>query len=143
MPNQQPTHAELQRLYDTPENRKAVACAMVDGIPCEYLYGNVWVEWKGRPTYNAYLNSEFLYRIKPTPELVPWEAQDVPPVCWLRLKADTGTGPCWIITGIYRGGICVQNTKLILYNELENNYIWSESPSPTSLQRPCGKEQGT
>jgi hypothetical protein len=55
--------------------------AFVDGKEVESMYDGKWASIT-KPRWNW---DDTLYRIKPTPVLRPWTADEVPLDCWLRI----------------------------------------------------------
>jgi hypothetical protein len=59
-----------------------------------------WVDIDYRPEWSDYPKN---YRIKPEPKLVPLEAEDIPPVCWVRFE--NGTDSSWLVHTVWDEGV--------------------------------------
>jgi hypothetical protein len=107
--------------------------AFVEGKTIQYLpdnYGiDTWTDCDGMPMWAPQSN----YRIKPTPSLVPWTQEDVPPVCWLTHN----NREYYAVTAIYNASVSSHSHGNISYPTLLLE--WKHS---TDLRtwKPCGRE---
>jgi len=72
------------------------------------------------------------YRIRPEPELVPLEAYDIPPVCWLRIPDVDGD---ILVTAVYKDCVFAGHGRSQPYSEMMN---WECSPDRINW-KPCSK----
>lgn len=71
--------------------------AFVDGKEVELRYNGKWAS-NDSPSWNW---SGCIYRIKPTPVLRSWTADEVPLGAWMRVKDSPHTGRRILICGTY------------------------------------------
>lgn len=98
--------------------------------------GNTPGDWRKLPDENLLLHGGFDFRIKPVPKQIPWTADDVPPVCWLRHGAlDFNTHHMVVRTG--QEGIILVNVGHIRWAILASHWHYS---TDRKTWKPCTKE---
>lgn len=83
-------------------------------------------EWRGVEFINTNMYSfDFsLFRIAPEKKRIPLTAEDIPPVCWVRLKDCIAKH--WLVTGVLADGILLSTvrhsyTKLLCDGEMSTD----------------------
>jgi hypothetical protein len=85
----------------------------------------------------SFRHAPMFYRIKPTPKLRPWTAEEVPMGAWLRGVS----GGKWAITAILQMGIAMgsgTDDKIWTYEQLLKHYAYTSDGGKT--WKPCGVE---
>lgn len=74
------------------------------------------------------------YRIKPEPKFVPWTMEDVPPVCWVRMKGNPNRHS--LVTDLFKDSVqfCDMQPS---FCALLDRYEYS---TDLMTWKPCGKE---
>lgn len=101
------------------------------------------IAWENITQDHQFDFSHSYYRIVKEPELIPWEASDVPmPICWIRRKQSeealkNGDGFLrHIVTHISFDCIRAPHDWIIKYQELLDEY---EHSTDGKTWKPCGK----
>lgn len=95
-----------------------------------------WDPTSGSDLLQGMARGNFEFRIKPVPKQIPWTADDVPPVCWLRHGAlDFNTHHMVVRTG--QEGIILVNVGPIRWATLASHWHYS---TDRKTWKPCTKE---
>jgi hypothetical protein len=118
---------------NTPDEMIAVIQAFKEGEKIEYKFvdENNWHACQD-PCWD-FLRTN--YRVKPTKKTVPWTADDVPPVCWVRWMV---SGDSWYqVAAVNQTGTHVWSGRLIEYRQLATDCEYS---TDLKTWKPCTKE---
>jgi hypothetical protein len=104
--------------------------AWVEGKTIQYFHNDDWFDCLIIPSWDM----ASVYRIKPTPSLVPWTQEDVPPVCWVF--RDKEFSAKYLITAIHPKEVSIHGWGWFTYEKLLS---WSYS-TDLKTWKPCGRE---
>lgn len=119
---------KMVRIKPKPDPFAELKAAHAAGKVIEWKCGSDWY-----PAQNpGWSYTVDCYRIRPEPELVPLEASNIPPVCWLRIPGVVGD---ILVTAVYKDCIFAGHGRKQPYNEMMN---WEYSPDRINCKA-CSK----